>query len=53
MGRKEKRTNKRVQILGLYIQRKSHGLGKLQRNSEESKEGSGMSVGNRREKVER
>jgi hypothetical protein len=50
MRRKENKMSKRVQI---RIQRKRHGQGTHQRGSEEGKHGSGMCVGNRREKVRR
>jgi hypothetical protein len=48
MRRNENETSKRVRI-----QRKRHGQGTHQRGNEEGKHGSGMCVGNRREKVGR
>jgi hypothetical protein len=51
-GRKENRTSQRIPVLGLYIQRESHGQGTHERDSEEGKQGSGMSVEYERESME-
>jgi hypothetical protein len=45
--------SERVRVFGLLLQRKSHGQGTHETDSEESKQGSGMCVGNRRDKVGR
>jgi hypothetical protein len=49
VGRKQER----VQVLGLHLQRESHGQGASERGSEEGELGSWMRLGNRREKVGR
>jgi hypothetical protein len=41
-GRKERRRRKRVQVLGLHLQRKSHGQGTRARSSEEGEQGGAM-----------
>jgi hypothetical protein len=53
VGRKQDRKSERVQVLGLHLQRKSHGKGASERGSEEGEQGSWMRLGNRREKVGR
>jgi hypothetical protein len=53
VGRKENRTSERGQVFGLHLQRKNHGQGSHERDGEEGKQGSGMCVGKRREKVGR
>jgi hypothetical protein len=40
--RKEDRRRERVQVLGLHVQRKSHGRGTRARGSEEGEQGGGM-----------
>jgi hypothetical protein len=51
-GRKIERVSM-VKCLGFNLQRKNHGQGSHERDSEEGKQGSGMCVGKRREKVGR
>jgi hypothetical protein len=50
VGRKENRTSEQIQVLGLVLQRKSHGQGTHERDGEEGKQGSGIWMGNRRKK---
>jgi hypothetical protein len=50
--RKQDTKSERVQVLGLHLQRESHGQCASERGSEESDQGSWMCLGNRREKVE-